>query len=201
MTPKVVGLTGGMASGKSYVRSVFEDLDVPCIDCDVVARDIHQNPQHIAMGEISVAFPSAMTPDGRLATAIMRDILGSDPTANARLQAILTPHLREHLTAWTAAQAAPYVIWESAIMIESGAKVDRMLVVDVDPEVQLKRIKARNPNWSDEQIITMLGLQLDRGTRLGKADDVIFNNKTPHFAFSQVMALHHKYQELWAVHA
>lgn len=190
-----------MASGKSYVRSVFEDLDVPCIDCDVVARNIHQDPNHVALGELSVAFPSAITPEGRLATAIMRDLLGSDATANARLQAILTPHLREELLKWTAAQDAQYVIWESAIMIESGAKVDRMLVVDVDPEVQLARIKQRNPNWSDDQITTMLGLQLDRGIRLGKADDIIFNNKTPHFAYSQVLALHHKYKELWAVHA
>lgn len=195
-----MGLTGGMASGKSYVRSVFEDLGVPCIDCDVVARDIHQNPQHVAMGELSVAFPSAMTPDGRLATATMRDILGSDPAANARLQAILTPHLREYLAAWTAVQNSPYVIWESAIMIESGAKVDRMLVVDVDPEVQLKRIKARNPNWTDEQITTMLGLQMGRVDRLFKADDIVYNNKTPHYAFGQVMDLHHKYQELCAQH-
>lgn len=201
MNPKVVGLTGGMASGKSYVRSVFEDLDIPCIDCDVVARNIHQDPTHIAMGEISVAFPSAMTPDGRLATALMRDILGNDPTANARLQAILTPHLREYLAAWTAAQDAPYVVWESAILIESGAKVDRLLVVDVDTEVQMKRIHARNPDWTDTQIQTMLGLQMDRAVRLGAATDVVFNNKTPHFARSQVLAIHHNYLELWAVHA
>jgi dephospho-CoA kinase len=201
MTPKVVGLTGGIASGKSYVRSVFEDMDVPCIDCDVVARNIHQDPAHVAMGEISTAFPSAMTPDGRLATATMRDILGSDPTANARLQAILTPHLREYLLDWTNAQNTPYVVWESAILIESGAKVDRLLVVDVDPEVQMKRIHARNPDWTDTQIQTMLGLQMDRAVRLGNATDVVFNNKTPHFARSQVLAIHHNFMELWAVHA
>lgn len=200
MNPKVVGLTGGMASGKSYVRSVFEDLDVPCIDCDVIARNIHQDPEHVAMIDLRAAFPSAIDADGRLAAPIMRDILGSDPTANGRLQAILTPHLRDHLSAWTAAQTKPYVVWESAILIESKATVDRLLVVDVDPEVQIARIRMRNPYWTNAQVQTMLSLQLDRETRLKAADDVIVNNKTPHVAFNQVMAQHHIYMELWGKH-
>jgi dephospho-CoA kinase len=197
MNPKKVGLTGGMASGKSYVRSVFEDLGVPCIDCDLVARNIHQDPEHRAMIDIKREFPSAMTPDGRLATSVMRDLLGSDLTANDRLQAIITPHLRETLQIWTEQQDSPYVIWESAIMIESGANVDRLLVVDVEPEVQMARILARNPDWSETQIHTMLGLQMGRDHRLNQATDVIQNSKTPHYARSQVMALHRMYKEIW----
>lgn len=201
MNPKIVGLTGGMASGKSYVRSVFEDMNVPCIDCDVVARNIHQNPRHRAMVDIQREFPSAMTPDGRLATPVMRDLLGSDPTANDRLQAILTPHLRQELQLWTEQQTTPYVIWESAIMIESGAKVDRLLVVDVEPEIQMTRIRSRNPDWSEQQIQTMLGLQMSRDHRLNQATDIVQNSKTPHVARGQVMALHRMYKELWKTNA
>jgi dephospho-CoA kinase len=197
MTPKVVGLTGGMASGKSYVRSIFEDLNVPCIDCDHIARDIHQNPNHPALNELSQAFPLAITSDGRLDVSVMRDVLGSDVTANARLQAILTPYVIAYLTNWTHQQDAPYVLWESAILIESNAVVDRLVVVDVEPDIQMTRIRARNPNWSDAQIKTMLGLQMSRELRLQKATDVIYNNKTVSNTRGQIFDLYHMLNDLW----
>ena len=198
MIPKIVGLTGGMASGKSQIRAMFENREVPCIDCDVVARNIHQDPNHPANPQLRQAFPSVIGPDGRLTSSLMRDLLGSDPTANARLQAILGPHLMQELNDWTQAQTTNFVIWESAIIIESGIKVDRLLVVDAPQYLQISRVRTRNPDWTDEQIKTMLGLQMSRMNRLRAATDVIHNNSDLENAELQVNFLYRTYTKIWS---
>ena len=91
VTPKILGLTGGIGSGKSQVRHILENLNVPCLDADIVARAIHQDAAHPAVAEIARAFPDAIDIDGKLSRGSLRSIFAADPAANSRLQAILKP--------------------------------------------------------------------------------------------------------------
>lgn len=197
MVPKVVGLTGGMGSGKSTARSVWEELGVPCIDADLVAREIHQDSNHPAMAELALAFPFAITADGRLSRGTLRTLLATDPDANTLLKSILTPHVLAHLQRWTAQQDAPYVVWESALLIEEKIKVDRLVVIDASVQQQRARVQVRNPDWTQAHIDGVLSLQLGRAARLECADDTIHNDGDLVALRAQVLALHQAYVALW----
>jgi dephospho-CoA kinase len=196
-TPKVVGLTGGLGSGKSTARGVWESLGVPCADADTVAREIHQDSNHPAMAELALAFPFAITPDGRLSRGTLRTLFATDPAANTMLKSILTPHVLAHLQRWTAQQDAPYVVWESALLIEEKITVDRMVVVDASAAQQRARVQARNPDWTLAHIDGVLSMQLSREARLGYADDTIHNEGDLAALRAQVLALHQAYLARW----
>jgi dephospho-CoA kinase len=195
--PKVVGLTGGLGSGKSTARGVWEELGVPCIDADLVAREIHQDSNHPAMAELALAFPFAITSDGRLSRGTLRTLLAADPQANATLKSILAPHVIGHLQRWTAAQDAPYVVWESALLMEERIAVDRLVVVDASEQQQRARVQVRNPDWTPAQINAVLSLQLSREARLKRANDTIHNDGDLATLRAQVLALHQDYLQRW----
>lgn len=197
LAPKVVGLTGGMGSGKSTARSVWEELGVPCIDADLVAREIHQDSNHPAMAELALAFPFAITPDGRLSRGTLRTLLATDPQANATLKSILAPHVIAHLQRWTAEQNAPYVVWESALLMEERIAVDRMVVVDASEQQQRARVQVRNPDWTPAQIDAVLSIQLSREARLKRANDTIHNDGDLAALRAQVLALHKGFLRRW----
>lgn len=195
--PHTVGLTGGIGSGKSQARKMFEQAGVPCIDADMVAREIHQQPDHPALIELAQAFPSAMTSDGLLSRGSMRSIFSTDPIANARLKSILGPHVMKELRAWSCLQSCSFVVWESALIIDEKISVDRILVVDASYETQVERVLLRNPDWSREQIDGIIKLQLPRELRVLAADDVIDNNGTVDKLREQVTLLCGQYLKLW----
>lgn len=197
MTPKIVGLTGGMGSGKSTVRQMLHNLGVPCVDADIVAREIHQKAGHPALGEIALAFPHAMTPDGRLSRGSLHKIFAIDAGANNRLKTILGPYVVARMSQWTAEQKTPYVVWESALIIEAKIRVDRIMVVDIRRELQIARVLERNPHWNAAQIESILALQLDRADRVKYAHDTICNDGSFDNLQRQVRALHSTYLELW----
>jgi len=195
--PKVVGLTGGLGSGKSTARAVWEQLGVPCIDADTVAREIHQDSNHPVMAELALAFPFAITPDGRLSRGTLRTLFATDPDANTLLKTILGPHVLAHMLRWTGQQDVRYVVWESALLMEEKIRVDRMVVVDSIVALQRVRVQARNPDWTLAHIDGVLGMQLDRQARLESADDVIHNDGAPLALAAQVQALHLAYLQRW----
>ncbi len=197
-TTKVVGLTGGLGSGKSTVRRVWEQFGVPAIDIDLVAREIHQDPGHPAVNEIARAFPNAMHEDGRLFRGSLRSFFACDVNANIRLKAILRPHVMAQLQSWTAQQRSPYVVWESAILVEERIRVDRMVVVDVQAAEQITRVQRRNRDWSLVQINAVLSMQLSRQERLAHADDTISNAGTLSELAEYAKALHHAYLQSWS---
>jgi dephospho-CoA kinase len=195
--PKVVGLTGGLGSGKSTARSVWESVGVPCADADTVAREIHQDSNHPAIAELALAFPYAITPDGRLSRGTLRTLFATDPDTNTMLKTILAPHVLAHLHRWTAEQNAPYVVWESALLMEEKIAVDRMVVVDASPAQQRARVQARNPDWTLVHIDGVLSMQLSREARLGCADDTIHNEGDLAALRARVLALHQAYLARW----
>ncbi|TJY65338.1 dephospho-CoA kinase [Sinimarinibacterium sp. CAU 1509] len=172
-----VGLTGGIASGKSTVQDEFIQLGVPVLDADQVARDVVA-PGKPALAQIVAAFGADMLlKDGSLDRARMRQRVFAHPDARRQLESITHPAIRQQMTAWLAQQQGPYCILSVAILVEAGMRplVDRVLVVDADEAVQLRRLCQRD-GIDDSLARQMLAAQASRQQRLDAADDVIVNN-------------------------
>lgn len=189
-----IGLTGGIASGKSLVAGQFAALGVPVLDADQVARDVVQ-PGEPALAAIVEAFgPGALQADGTLDRPAMRRLVFADPESRRRLEAITHPAIRTRIGAWIDAQAAPYCILANAILLESGMDrlVQRVLVVDVPEELQIERLTVRD--GIDATLVQqMLAAQSPRKLRLDRADDVVSNAGTIEETAAVVRRLHESY--------
>ncbi len=192
-----IGLTGGVASGKSAVAHYFETLGVPVLDADQVSRDVVAPPSH-ALAEIVDQFGAEyLLPDGTLNRRRMRERIFGDLAARTKLEVILHPHISQRMAEWRDAQTFPYCILSAAILLESGISrlVNRILVVDVPPEVQLARVMARD-NINNTLARNMLRAQTARESRLSTADDVITNTGSLEELFHRVENLHSTYTKL-----
>ena len=194
MARYTVGLTGGIASGKSLVSEAFRALGVPVLDADQVSRAVVE-PGQPALAGIAAKFGvDALQPDGRLDRRRMRELVFADSSARRRLEQITHPHIRAFIRRWLDAQDTPYCILENAILFESGmdALVDRVLVVDVPIDVQRARLAARD--GIDAALIEgMLAAQSPRDLRVQRADDVLLNTGTPEGTAESVRQLHETY--------
>ncbi len=195
--PRVVGLTGGVGSGKSRVRQMFESFGVPAVDADVVAREIHQNPEHPALGLIAKRFPHLMSASGCLQRGVLYRYFVSRPQENKALRAILKPYVMAEMQAWTVRQQAPYVVWESALLLEEAVPVDRILFVDTEEAQRLERVRARNAELSDAQIRGLIRAQMPRDAYLRQAHDQIINQSTLEHLHAQVSGIHQQYNAQW----
>ncbi len=192
-----IGLTGGIASGKTHVANAFIALGVPLLEADEVAREVVAPPSP-ALAQIATIFGSAMlNADGTLNRRALRDVVFADPEALKRLEAITHPAIRARVGTWRATQTAPYCIYSAAILIEAGmaALVDRVLVVDAPEAVQLRRLTARDGS-NQAQARQMIAAQASRARRLGRADDVIDNRDESRTIEAQVRRLHRYYTRL-----
>jgi len=199
--PFRVALTGGIASGKSTVANLFAAHGVPLIDTDVIAREVVE-PGQPALTAVARAFGSVvLDPDGRLDRRRLREIIFSDATARARLEAILHPAIRAamELQSVAATQAGPYQVLVIPLLAEGGRRdhVDRVLVVDTPETVQVERLMARDA-VTREQAEASLRAQAQRATRLSIADDVVTNKGRIDDLREQVAALHERYVKLAA---
>jgi dephospho-CoA kinase len=190
----VVGLTGGIGSGKSTVADLFGRLHVPVIDADVLARDVAA-PGQPALQEIINAFgPASVDASGRLDRNTLRQRVFADPTARRRLEAILHPKIRREIIAWVTSIRAPYCIVVIPLLLESGQQdlVDRILVIDAGPDRQIERVARRN-GLPRQEIDAIIAVQATREDRLAAADEVIDNDGPLEELEVQVRALHEKY--------
>jgi len=195
-----IGLTGGVASGKSTVAELFRALGAPLIDTDVLAREV-VGPGEEGLDAVREAFgPDVLTEDGRLDRRKLRSIVFSDDEKRRRLEAILHPLIRERVIAELERLDAPYVIIAVPLLIETDFKelVDRILVVDAPVDVQLARLMARDGSTRAEAQ-AIIDAQIDRETRLAHADDVIDNGGDLASTRAQVEALHRRYLQLATV--
>jgi dephospho-CoA kinase len=199
--PFRVALTGGIASGKSTVANLFATHGVPLIDTDVIAREVVE-PGQPALTAVARAFGSdVLDPDGRLDRRRLREIIFSDATARARLEAILHPAIRAAMERQSvaAAQAGPYQLLVIPLLAEGGRRdhADRVLVVDTPETAQIERLMARDA-VTREQAEASLRAQAQRVTRLGIADDVVTNTGRIEDLREQVAELHERYVKLAA---
>ena len=192
-----VGLTGGIASGKSTAAKFFGALGVPILDSDQIARDVVE-PGQPPLGRLVERFgPSILTPDGHLDRPALREIVFSDPMARADLEALTHPAIGAAMEARSAAAGGPYQILIIPLLVEKNlsAHVDRVLVVDCEEQLQLKRLRAREGSTL-EQARAILNAQASRAARLKAADDVIHNDTDMNAVREQVAALHARYLDL-----
>jgi len=198
----IVGLTGGIGSGKSTVADRFVALGAALVDTDAIARELTA-PGGAAIAAIRAHFgEGALRADGALDRDAMRTIAFSDAGAKAALEGILHPLIGvESARRCAAATAAPYVILAVPLLVETGAsqadgsyrrRCDRILVVDCDEATQRARVVARS-GLAEAEAQRIIAAQATRAARLAIADDVIDNNGTPDALAEQVAALHARY--------
>ncbi len=200
MSDYVVGLTGGIGSGKSTVADLFVARGVPLVDTDAIAHELTA-PGGAAMPALLDAFgPAIADAAGALDRAAMRRLAFADPLARSRLEGILHPQIRSLSAQRCLAAAAPYVILAVPLLVESGSyreRCQRILVVDCPESLQIERVMARS-GLSVEEARAILAAQASREQRLAIADDVLVNDGERTILYPQVAALHLKYLQMAA---
>ncbi len=196
----IIGLTGGIGSGKSTVADLFAARGATLVDTDLIAHAL-TGPGGAAMPAIHEAFGAAViAADGRLDRPAMRALAFSDPSARKRLEAILHPMIREQSAREVRAATGHYVMLVVPLLVESGTwreRAHRVLVVDCPVEVQIERVMRRSALPRD-QVLAILAAQATREARLAVADDRIDNALDPSALVPQVDALHALYRQLAA---
>lgn len=197
----IVGLTGGIGSGKSTVVRLFGNLGVHWVDADDVARQVVE-PGTPALAAIADHFgEDILTREGALDRARLRQIVFADPEQRKWLESLLHPRIREELVRQLrpADYDLPYVILVSPLLLETDQHqlVDRILVVDVPVELQISRTTARDSN-SREQVERIIAAQMPREERLARADEVIDNNRPVGEVELQVREMHKRFMEAFA---
>lgn len=198
----VVGLTGGIASGKSSVANMFVKLGAGLVDTDIVAREV------VAAGEpglaaVAEAFgPGVLQRSGEIDRAALRRLVFADDVKRRQLETILHPLIRARTRQRLAALTAPYSLVAVPLLVETnfGELVDRVLVVDCPESLQLERLIRRDAIPRPEAE-AMVRAQTERATRLRAAHDIIDNGGTVEATLRQVEQLHRRYLELAALRA
>jgi dephospho-CoA kinase len=194
----VVGLTGGIGSGKSTVAELFAQHGVPVIDTDLIAHALTQ-AGGLAMSLIRSQFgPDFVDSEGGLNRALMRRTVFGDPAPRSKLEAILHPLIRNRVETQLKTLTAAYAVVVIPLLVEKGGYadlLDRVLVVDCSPELQIARTMARSA-LSGEEVQRILAAQADRQTRLAQADDVIKNEGDTDELQAKIQALNQEYSSL-----
>jgi dephospho-CoA kinase len=189
-----IGLTGGIASGKSTVAQRFTELGVPVIDADIAARTVVEpgTPGFIQVIQRFGSFLIAQ--NGEIDRRALRDLIFGDPGLRRDLEGILHPLIRSDMEHSAELSVGPYVVMAIPLLVEGGSRerVDRILVVDVEEVVQLQRVMARD-GCTEQQARAILASQASRSARLAAADDVLLNAGTVMDLRQAVDQLHERY--------
>ena len=176
---KVLGLTGGIGSGKSTVAKLIADLGVPVLDADVLAREVVE-PGQPALAEVAATWPETIGPDGKLARGKLADIVFADPAQRLRLEAIMHPRIQalsDQRFAELAAKGHALAFYEASLLVESGRykDFDGLVVVTASPETQLERVLARG-GLSEEKAQARIDAQLPLLAKVRVATHLVDND-------------------------
>ena len=198
----VVGLTGGIASGKSLVGALFVKLGVALVDTDVVALEVAARGEPGLTAVVEAFGPEVLSQSGDLNRPALRSLVFADDAKRRELEAILHPLIRARTRAKLAELSAPYALVAVPLLVETsfGELVDRILVVDCPESLQLERLMRRDAIPKPEAL-AMLRAQADRATRLKAAHDIIDNSGTTEATRRQVELAHRRYLDLAAQRA
>ena len=195
--PWILGLTGGIGSGKSAAAQCFVDLGIHLVDADNAARWVVE-PGRPALSQIAEHFGAGvLQADGTLDRAALRELIFKDPQQRVWLEGLLHPLIREEIKQYLARAQSPYAILVSPLLLETSQHqmVQRILVIDVPEAVQIERTVLRDKT-NEAQVRAILKAQASREERLRRADDVIVNDRDPAWLKSEVERLHHFYLTL-----
>ncbi len=193
----VVGLTGGIGSGKSTVAARLGALGAGILDSDLLSRELTR-PGSPVLKRITEAFgASVLGPDGALDRARMRERVFRDPVARVRLESILHPPIKDLMLERLARLETPYAVLVVPLLFETGQQtlVDRVLVIDLPEPLQIERV-ARRSGLSEEEIRRIIASQSSRDERVARADDLIDNSGDLGQLESQIRGLHDRYLAL-----
>ena len=193
----IIGLTGGIGSGKSTVTKCFDSLGVPVIDADIITRKLVK-PGKDALKEIETHFgPDIIQTDGQLNRDWLRARIFENPDERKILEGILHPRAKKYAKEIISKLETPYCILCAPLLIEIGwvDMVQRVLVIDVPRELQIKRTMKRD-GIPKSQVETIINAQIDRDSRLAAADDLLTNTGGKASLLEQVKTLHKQYLEL-----
>jgi dephospho-CoA kinase len=194
-----VGLTGGVASGKSTVAALFAARGVPVLDTDVIAREVVEPGRPALDALVASQGRRILGADGRLDRAELRRRLFGDEAVRREVEGILHPAIMAELRRQSAAAGGPYQVFVIPLLVEAKLRqtVDRILVVDCPEEEQIRRLRARDGE-SREAAARMLAAQAARDERLAAADDVVDNGGEAADLPGQVERLDRQYREMAA---
>lgn len=195
----VIGLTGGIGSGKTMVSNLLGQLGATVVDTDVIAHEICQ-AGGLAIPALVEAFGSSvLDASGAMDRAAMRARIVADPEQRTRLEHIVHPLIRQVVLAQIHASTGAYCVVVVPLLIEKGwwdHLTDFIVVVDCEPQQQVERVRLRN-GWPEEQIQGILRLQATRAERLARADAVLKNTSTPEDLLQQTRTLHETITTVW----
>ena len=190
----IIGLTGGIGSGKSVASDKFKSLGITVVDADVASRTVVE-PGKPALKEIEDHFSSTIiTAEGKLDRNKLREIIATDPEERKWLESVLHPKIGEQITKEISESTSVYTLFVAPLLLETNSqeRCARVVVVDVPKEVQIRRT-AKRDKVSPNQVEQMVAVQMEREKRLKKADDVLLNSGTIEDLEKQVEELHKKY--------
>ncbi len=199
MSRLVIGLTGGIGSGKTAASNRFAKLGIGIVDADVIAREVVE-PGSTALQKISAHFgESHLLADGQLNRAALRQTIFADPTAKQWLESLLHPLIAAETQRQLQSVQSAYAMYVSPLLVESQQKgmCERLVVVDVPESVQLSRTIARDNN-EQAQVERIIASQVDRQSRLAAASDVIDNTQSLSQLDKRVSELHQLFLKLAA---
>ncbi|ODS12435.1 dephospho-CoA kinase [Vibrio scophthalmi] len=196
--PFVIGLTGGIASGKTTVANLFQQqFGIDIVDADIVAREVVE-PESAGLKQIVQRYGAAiLLDDGTLNRAQLRDIIFADLNEKQWLDALLHPMIRQRMLEQLDNTTTPYALLVIPLMAENNLQTlaNRVLVVDVDESSQIERTMLRD-GISQQQAQSIVNSQATRAQRLAIADDVIKNHSKNQQLLYQITELHKKYLEM-----
>lgn len=198
----VIGLTGGIGSGKTAVSDRFARWGVPIVDTDLLARELVEPGQLVLMDIVAEFGPDCLNGDGRLHRARLRERVFTDPGGRRRLEAILHPRIRVLARERIAGLSTPYCLLVIPLLAETGMTdlVDRVLVVDAPEAERVRRVMARD-GINETQARRILAAQADRDRRLALANEIVENAGDLAALDQRVAALHRHYSTLAATQA
>ena len=193
----IIGLTGGIGSGKSVASDKFKSLGITIVDADVASRTVVE-PGKPALKEIEDHFGSGIiTAEGKLDRNKLREIIATDPEERKWLESVTHPKIGEQITKEISESTSVYTLFVAPLLLETNSQemCSRIIVVDVPKDVQIQRT-AKRDKVSSNQVEQMVAAQMKREKRLEKADDVLLNNGTIEDLEKQVEELHKKYIQM-----
>jgi len=193
----IIGLTGGIGSGKSVASDKFKSLGIVVVDADVASRTVVE-PGKPALKEIEDHFGSGIiTAEGKLDRNNLREIIATDPEERKWLESVTHPKIGEQITKEISESTSVYTLFVAPLLLETNSQemCSRVVVVDVPKDVQIQRT-AKRDKVSSNQVEQMVAAQMKREKRLEKADDVLLNSGTIEDLEKQVEELHKKYIQM-----